>query len=203
MSPGRGSPGCPKRPDSWPPTIAPPPLPQETDSLDAQIVPVVVGDIEQQLGEAASADAAASLIASVLADRFAVTRVGIRLLDVADDALVVVGVWSRAPTAVATGISLPVHATSFLDVARAGRSIRSTWDAHGRPPPLLDQVIADEGNLAWVLTPLVRGDQVRGILSVCTWDEHAIVEDDLPFFDALGDAVGERLLALASAPTAG
>jgi hypothetical protein len=169
--------------------------------LDAQIVPVVVADIERRLHSAETADAAASMIAEALTTRFPVTRVGIRVLDAAEDALVVVGVWSRAPTAVATGISLPVHATSFLDVARAGRSIRSTWDAHGRPPPLLDQVISDEGNLAWVLVPLVRGDQIRGVLSVCTWDEHAIGEEDLPFFDALADAVGEGLLALRPAPS--
>jgi GAF domain-containing protein len=96
-----------------------------------------------------------------------------------------------------------VHATSFLDVARAGRSIRSTWDAHGRPPPLLDQVISDEGNLAWVLAPLVRGDQIRGVLAVSTWDEHAFVDEDLPFFDALADSVSEQLLALRPAPAAG
>jgi GAF domain-containing protein len=171
--------------------------------LDAQIVPVVVADIERKLQDAETADAAASLIAAVLADRFPVTRVSIRVLDAADDALVMAGVWSRAPTAVTTGLSLPVHATSFLDVARAGRSIRSTWDAHGRPPPLLDQVISDEGNLAWVLAPLVRGDQIRGVLAVSTWDEHAFVDEDLPFFDALADSVSEQLLALRPAPAAG
>ena len=169
--------------------------------MDAGTAPALISGIARRIDDATTADEAVAALAEELQGRLPVTRVSVRILRTGDDTLVSTGVWSRSATSVTTGIALPVHATSFMDVARAGRAIRSTWDASGRPPPLLHQVMADEGNLAWVLIPLEHDGIVRGVLSVSTWDELAITDDDLPFFDELGRSFGQRLLALSTRPT--
>ncbi len=168
--------------------------------MDASTAPALISEIARRIDDATTADEAVASLAEELQGRLPVTRVSVRVLRMSDDTLVSTGVWSRSATSVTTGIALPVHATSFMEVARAGRAIRSTWDAGGRPPPLLHQVMADEGNLAWVLIPLEDDGIVRGVLTVWTWDEMAVTDDDLPFFDELGKSFGRRLLELSARP---
>jgi hypothetical protein len=75
--------------------------------------------------------------------------------------------------------------------------------APGNAEPLLDQLIRDEGNRSWVVMPLMRERLLAGLLSLSSKHADAFTDADLPFFDALADAIQERILDLASSELSG
>jgi hypothetical protein len=156
----------------------------------------IVADAHDAVASRHTLDAALEALASFLADRFPVLRVSVRLYDPQTDELEFVGVWSAEPTYLSAGVRMPARSTTFGEVEQRGSSIL------GRPPakagPLLDQLLRDEGSRCWVVMPLTKDRMLLGLLSVASPIADGFTDDDLPFFDALVRAVGDRLLALAS-----
>jgi GAF domain-containing protein len=139
-------------------------------------------------------------IATLLGARYPVSRVSVRTHDPADDSVLTAAVWTGgAPTQIAPGIRLPAKATSYYEVDRRGGAILSGWkDEAGAP--LLDRMIHEEGNESWVVIPLRKDERLAGLLTVAASAADAFEIPDLPFFEALGAALGERLLKLAARP---
>ncbi len=145
-------------------------------------------------------DDALSALASVFSPSIAVSRISVRTYDAVDEILVVDGLWTLAPTDVGVGTRLPARSTSFPEVERAGRAVVARWrePTAASDTSLLDRVIRDEGHRSWVVIPLRRERLLAGLLTICTAEPDAFGASDLPFFDALGEAVADRLLALAA-----
>ena len=146
---------------------------------------------------AGTLDAALASLASLLSTRYPVSRIGVRTYDAGSDELEIVGVWSANPTHLGVGVRVPARSTSFSEVETRGSAVLGNTPAVG--DPLLDQIVRDEGNRSWVVMPLTRDRLVVGLLSVSSQEPDAFTRDDLPFFDALADAIAERLLELAGA----
>jgi len=161
-----------------------------------QLEPTVV-EARDALATAGTLQLALGALASSLSDRYPISRISVRTYDPRADELEFVGVWSAGPTYLGSGIRVPARSTSFAEVELHGSSMLGRPD--GRGGPLLDQIVGDEGNRAWVVVPLVRDRLLMGLLSVSTWEPDGFTSDDLPFFDALARAIGERLLELAGA----
>ena len=166
-----------------------------------------VDDTDTLLGSAVGAlsafdrlDDALSALASVLSPHIPVSRISVRTYDAVDEILVVDGLWTLAPTDVGVGTRLPSRSTSFPEVERAGRAIVARWrePAVEGDASLLDRSIRDEGHRSWMVVPLRRERLLAGLLTVCSAEPDAFSDADRPFFDALGDAVADRLLALAA-----
>jgi GAF domain-containing protein len=161
-------------------------------------------EIERSVVEARDAvmaadtlDAALGMLASALSHRYPISRVSVRRHDPRTDELEIVGVWSANATHLGAGVRVPARSTSFAEVELRGASL--VGDAPGPGDPLLDQIVRDEGNRSWVITPMMRDRLVLGLLSVSSHERGTFTRDDLPFFDALGGAIAERLLELTAA----
>ncbi len=149
-------------------------------------------------GSHGSLDDVLAGLATLLSSRYPVTRLSVRTYDREEDEAVVVSVWSAGQTEIRAGTRLPARSTSFYEVERRGGAILSKWkDQEGTP--LLDRMIHEEGNESWVVIPLWRDAELAGLLTVSTGAADAFDIGDLPFFEALGAALSDRLLALASA----
>jgi hypothetical protein len=157
----------------------------------------IVAGARDSVAGCGTLDAALEMLASLLADRFRITRISVRIFDPQTDELEFVGVWSSEPTYLGAGVRMPARSTTFGEVELRGSSIL------GRPPakagPLLDQLLRDEGTRSWVVMPLTRDRLVVGLLSAGSPLDDGFTEDDLPLFDALVVAVGDRLLSLVPA----
>jgi GAF domain-containing protein len=149
------------------------------------------------LASAGSLDAALEALASLLSERFTISRISVRTYVAETDEVEIAGVWSARPTHLDAGIRVPARSTSFVGVER--RCAATLVPPPGTADPLLDQIVKDEGNRSWVATPLRGGHGVVGVLSVSSADVDGFTEADLPFFDALAIALEERLLELAPA----
>ena len=65
------------------------------------------------------------------------------------------------------------------------------------PPHLFEVILAEEGH-AWAVGIPLIGLGPPAVLGVLSYQPDAFTVDDLPFFDALGRMVGDRLLELAA-----
>ena len=169
--------------------------------IDAERRTYLLQEATSVAGSARSLPGVLEALASVLTDDVTLSRISLRTLDTAEGRLAVRGVWSSEPTAIGPGVSLPIGSTSFAQVERAGRSVRSKTEG-ADVQPLLDRVIHDEGNRTWVLVPLWREGAIVAILSLSSPDEAAFDDGDLGFFDGLGTAIQARVLELAGLPAA-
>ena len=161
-----------------------------------QIEPVVI-DARDALAVAGSMEEALASLAAALSERYPISRISVRTYDPRSDELEIAGVWSAGPTHLGVGVRVPARSTSFAEAELR----RSTLigDAPMPGDPLLDQIVRDEGNRSWLVMPLIRDRLVVGLLSVSSREPNTFTRDDLPFFDALAGAIGQRLLELAAA----
>jgi GAF domain-containing protein len=168
-------------------------------------VPVEAGDLETLLARAVRLvlertrlDDMLGGLAVLLSSRFEVTRLSLRIYDPVADELEIAGAWSISPTDVTVGTRLPIRSTSFADVERRGGAILSRWTP-AEDWSLLDRVLRDEGNRSWITVPIWRDRRILGLFTASAAGEAALTEDDLPFFDALAERIGPRLLEAAGA----
>jgi GAF domain-containing protein len=164
---------------------------------EARQIERAVDEARDALVSAHTMEDALGSLASVLSERFPVSRISVRTYDPRTDELEFVGVWSAGPTHLGPGLRVPARSTSFAEVELQGSAMLG--DASSSGGPLLDQIVRDEGNRSWVVMPIARDRLVVGLLSVSSREPERFTRHDLPFFDALASAIGERLLDLASA----
>jgi GAF domain-containing protein len=164
---------------------------------EAREIEGTVLEARDALATANTLDAALVSLASVLSQRYPLSRISLRTYDPRTDELEIVGVWSAGPTHLGTGVRVPARSTSFAEVELRGSALIGDTPAVG--DPLLDQIVRDEGNRSWVVMPVMRDRLVAGLLSVSSHEPDTFTRDDIGFFDALAPAVGARLLALAEA----
>jgi hypothetical protein len=168
-------------------------------------MPVEAGDLDtlltQALGlvvERSRLDDMLGGLAALLSSRFEVTRLSLRIYDPANDELEIAGAWSVSATGISVGTRLPLRSTSFAEVERRGRALLTQWNARS-DWSLLDRVLRDEGNRAWITAPIWRERRVVGLFTVSAATETALTEEDLPFFESLSETIGARLLEAAGA----
>jgi GAF domain-containing protein len=164
---------------------------------EARQIEPAVAEARDALAAAASMDAALTSLASALSQRYPISRISVRTYDPRTDELEFVGVWSSGPTHLGPGLRVPARSTSLVEVELRGSAILGSSPTPGGP--LLDQLVRDEGNRSWVVMPITRERLVVGLLSVSSAERNTFTRHDLPFFDALAGAIGERVLELASA----
>jgi hypothetical protein len=168
-------------------------------------VPVEAGDLETLLSQAlrlvierSRLDDMLGGLAVVLSSRFDITRISLRIYDPVEDELEIAGAWSISATDLAVGTRLPLRSTSFAEVERRGGAVLSRWTP-AEDLSLLDRVLRDEGNRAWITVPIWRDRRIVGLLTASAARETALAEEDLPLFEALSETIGARLLEAAGA----
>ena len=166
-------------------------------SLDADLRIALLRAARAAVSSPQAVPEALDALVTCLRPHFPISRVSLRVLDVAEDRLQICGVWSDGETAVRPGVTIPIAATSFLELEREGRSLLRRFDELRDRPSLLDQVLHDEGLQCWIVIPLRRGLEILGTLNLAGRSPDAFAEADLPFFDDLATEVGSSLLAIA------
>jgi GAF domain len=168
-------------------------------------VPVEADDLEtlllQALGvvfERTRLDDMLGGLAALLSSQFDVTRLSVRIYDPLAEELEIAGAWSMSATDVSVGARLPLRSTSFTEVERRGGAVLSRWTPT-EDWSLLDRVLRDEGNRAWITVPIWRERRIVGLFTVSAADEDALAEADLPFFESLCERIGPRLVEAAGA----
>jgi hypothetical protein len=133
----------------------------------------------------------------VLGERYAPTRVSVRIYDPRDDSLEVRGVWSAFPTEITPGVRIPARGTSFFQLEASRSTIVERAEESPEPATLLDQLIRGEGSRAWVLVPLERRRRVAGVLAICVGEAERLTDHEADLFERLRTGIQGRLLALA------
>jgi GAF domain-containing protein len=168
---------------------------------EAREIGRLVADASDAVATPPTLELALEGLAMFLSHRYAINRISVRTRDHATDETEIVGVWTTEPTQLGPGVRMPARATSLAEVELRGGAVLGRGP--GNAEPLLDQLIRDEGNRSWVVMPLVRDRLLAGLLSVSSKHADAFTDADLPFFEALADAIQERILDLASSEPSG
>lgn len=151
---------------------------------------------EARTRSAATINEALAGIADVFAAEWDIHRVSCRLLTEDRRHLVVAGVWSAAPGAIAAGVRMSVVASSLPELSAAGSPI--VQERPQEDGTLLDAIFVSEGVRSWVSMPLTRAAEIAGVLSMSSQVEGTFRSEDVPFFVELAAAVQEKLLELAA-----
>jgi len=151
---------------------------------------------ETVVRESSSLDVALRRLCLVLAGAFELTRACIETIDDAGEQVTLAGLWSSHETVVRRGASLPVSSSMFGLISGAGRATRVELEG-STPPSLINQLLAEEGNRVCVVVPLRFGAPPLAALSLSSADPAAFPDDQLPFFEALGERISWSLLRLA------
>jgi hypothetical protein len=152
---------------------------------------------------ALAVDQAVERIATGLPPELDVSRVGFRMRDVEHDFVIVVGVWSRKPTQLKAGVSYPIASSlgeSFTSVARSRVCSIRVVGKDPIAPPVIQEMLAVEGNASAVLIPVPRGIDVPAVLAIFSGKADGFAPRDIPFFDRLGMELAPSLLAHAPLP---
>jgi GAF domain-containing protein len=129
---------------------------------------------------------------------FPIDRATVRMIDPEDGEVVFVGQYVEQPTALPVGTRIPYRSTSLARVAREHGPIMSVDEEQEFPPPLLDQILWEEGVRCWVSVPLRRKNKTVGLLSFSSPDPGAFTDEDRLLFENIGLLCQDMLLALAS-----
>jgi hypothetical protein len=167
--------------------------------LDDELLDRVRGSVSS----ASTLDEAIERIATGLPTELDVSRVGFRIHDVEHDFVVVVGVWSRQPTLLKVGVSYPIASSlgeSFTSIARTRVCSIRIVGKDLIAPPVVQDMLAAEGNASAVLIPVPRGIDVPGVLGIFSAKVDAFSQRHAPFFDRLGLELAAPLLARAPLP---
>jgi hypothetical protein len=164
--------------------------PSATAALDFSVLEAAKG--------ASTVDEALLSIVSALLPLYPLSRASLRRIDTERAIAIMVGVWAHGPTGLAKGVAVPLHLTSF---GRMRSTARSQVD-HDLPPTVLDDMLKDEGIRSWVTSPLFRGEDLRGLLSLSTRVQGAFKEEDRYFFDGVALALQDSLVTLLERPVA-
>jgi hypothetical protein len=146
-----------------------------------------------------TADAAVAAIAAQLPEALEISRIGLRTHTKNAHAVEVVGVWSRRPTVGRPVLLLPEAGStweSYEAISRLGRAqIRRFPEQDAF---LYEKMLADEGSRSFIQVPIKRGDEVKAVLAIMSARSDAFSDDELLFYERLGDAVAESLIELAA-----
>jgi GAF domain-containing protein len=151
---------------------------------------------ETVVRESSSLEVALRRLCLVLAGAFPFTRASVETVDDGGERVTLAGVWSSQETVVRRGASLHVDTSLFGLVHGTGCAVRVDLDAD-TPLSLLYQLLAQEGNRACMVVPLRFGSSPLGALSLSTDASSAFSDDQLPFFEELGERTSWSLLHLA------
>lgn len=161
----------------------------------------LIDRVREAAESASSADEAVEQIAGQVPEALAISRVGLRVHDLEHGFVVVAGVWSKHPTQLKAGIAYPIVSSlgeSFTSVANARTCSIREVGKDPIAPPVLQEMLAAEGNASGVLIPIPQGADVPGVLAIFSAKTDAFAPPDAPFFDRLGSELSGPLLSLAA-----
>jgi hypothetical protein len=158
----------------------------------------VIDRVREAVSAASSVDEVVERIAGHLPEELAVSRVGFRVYDPEHDFVVVAGVWSKQPTQLKAGIAYPIVSSlgeSFSSVVKARTCSMRVVGMDPIAPPVLQDILAAEGNASGVLIPVPQGPDVAGVLAIFSARSDAFQVGAASFFDRLGAELSGPLLS--------
>ena len=158
----------------------------------------VIDRLRKAASTASSVDEVLEGIARQLPDELAISRVGFRVYDPEHDFVVVAGVWSKQPTQLKAGIAYPIVSSlgeSFSSVAKSRTCSVRVVGKDPIAPPVLQDMLAAEGNASGVLIPVPQGSQVPGVLAIFSSRSDAFPVGAASFYDRLGAELSAALLS--------
>jgi GAF domain-containing protein len=159
----------------------------------------LIDRVRDAVSDAPTADDAAGGIAKQMPEVLRLSRVGFRVRHLERQEIVIVGVWSARPTELRSMMGHPSTGTiaeSFTSIVSAGSSSVRVVGRDRFAPPFVQELLAEEGNASVVLIPVRSDDRAVGVLALFSARKDAFASADVPFFDALGAAIGAPLAAL-------
>ncbi len=163
----------------------------------------LIDRVREAVSSVSTLEEAVERIAIELPEELDVSRVGLRIHDREHDFIVVAGVWSKLPTQLKAGVSYPAASSlgeSFTSVVRARVCSMRIVGRDPIAPPVVQDMLAAEGNGAGVLIPVPQGSEIPAVLAIFSANVDAFSPRDAAFFDRLGAELASPLLAHVAGP---
>jgi hypothetical protein len=163
----------------------------------------LIDRVRESVSSASTLDEAVERIATGLPSELEVSRVGFRMHDVDNDFVVVIGVWSKKPTQLKVGVSYPIASSlgeSFTSIVRTRVCSMRVVGKDPIAPPVVQEILAAEGNASGVLIPVPRGIEIPAVLAIFSGRIDAFSPRDGLFFDRLGLELAAPLLSRSPLP---